>query len=239
MRSASSQYELDGYRPTSGEPMRTSPKADPHRLPSRAGSLALVGGALALDLANTSSGRGTAGHQEHLRDFDTVMQWVEHARVLAPDACAAIRRAAATRPQWRRAFFLRLLEIRELIFAIATALADRRPIPEKLRATLTAAHAESLRSAAIKLREGAYMWTWDSRHDMQAAILGPITLSALTLLMEKDLSRTKRCAGLECGWLFFDTTKNKGRRWCEMSVCGNRAKVRAARARRRKRAPVG
>src|SRR5262249_52390983 len=143
---------------------------------------------------------------------------------------------AATRPQWRRAFLLRLLEIRELIFAIATALADRRPIPDRLRAALTDAHAESLRSAAIRMREGAYMWSWDPRRDMQAAILGPITLSALTLLMEKDLSRTKRCAGLECGWLFFDTTKNKGRRWCEMSVCGNRAKVRAARARRRKRA---
>ena len=52
--------------------MSASRKADPHRLPSRAGSLALVDGALALDLTNTSSGRGTAGHQEHLRDFDTV-----------------------------------------------------------------------------------------------------------------------------------------------------------------------
>jgi predicted RNA-binding Zn ribbon-like protein len=66
-----------------------------------------------------------------------------------------------------------------------------------------------------------------------AAFLGPITLSALTLLMEKNLLRTKRCAGQECGWLFFDTTKNNRRRWCEMRVCGNRAKVRAARQRQR------
>jgi predicted RNA-binding Zn ribbon-like protein len=85
----------------------------------------------------------------------------------------------------------------------------------------------------MRMREGAYIWTFDPRRDIRAAILGPITLSALTLLMEKDLSRTKRCEGLECGWLFFDTTKNKRRRWCEMRVCGNRAKVRAARARKR------
>jgi predicted RNA-binding Zn ribbon-like protein len=199
--------------------------------PSRAGSLELVGGALALDLTNTSSGRGTPGHQEHLRDFDTVMQWVAHARILTPRDCAYIRTAAAARPRLARDCFARVLEIRELIWTIATALAEQRPVPEKLRAALTAAHAESLRSAEIKMREGAYIWTWDPRRDMQAAILGPITLSALTLFMEKDLSRTKRCAGLECGWLFFDTTKNKRRRWCEMSVCGNRAKVRAARAR--------
>ena len=207
-------------------------QSQPTERPSRAGSLDLVGGALALDLTNTSSGRGTPGHQEHLRDFDTVMQWVAHARILTPGDCAYVRSAAASRPKLARAFFKRLLEIRELIWMIATALAERRPVAEKLRGALTAAHAESLRHAEIKMRDGVFIWVWNPRHDIQAAILGPITLSALTLLMEKDLSRTKRCAGQECGWLFFDTTKNKRRRWCEMRVCGNRAKVRAARARR-------
>jgi predicted RNA-binding Zn ribbon-like protein len=218
--------------------MRPARKPQPFALPSRAGSLDLVGGELALDLTNTSSGRGTPGHQEHLRDFDTGMQWIAHARIVTPRDCAYIRTAAASRPKWARALFERLLEIRELIWTIATALAEHRPVAEKLRAALTAAHAESLRFAEIKVRDGAHIWSWNPRRDIQAAILGPITLSALTLLMEKDLSRTKRCAGLECGWLFFDTTKNKRRRWCEMRVCGNRAKVRAARA-RRKRAGSG
>ena len=86
----------------------------------------------------------------------------------------------------------------------------------------------------MKMRLGSYIWVWDPRRDIQAAILGPITLSALTLLMNKDLLRTKRCAGQECGWLFLDTTKNNRRRWCEMRVCGNRAKVRAARERQRR-----
>ena len=160
------------------------------------------------------------------------MQWVAHARILTPGDCAYIRTAAASRPKLARAFFERLIEIRELIWMIATSLAEQRPVAEKLRASLTAAHAESLRHAEIKMREGVFIWVWDPRRDIQAAILGPITLSAMTLLMETDLLRTKCCAGLECGWLFFDTTKNKRRRWCEMRVCGNRAKVRAARARK-------
>ena len=50
------------------------------------------------------------------------------------------------------------------------------------------------------------------------------TLSALTLLQQADLTRVKQCQGEKCGWLFFDATKNKSRRWCEMEVCGNRAK---------------
>jgi len=34
------------------------------------------------------------------------------------------------------------------------------------------------------------------------------------------------CPGEGCGWLFFDTSKNRSRRWCAMEDCGNRAKAR-------------
>ena len=57
----------------------------------------------------------------------------------------------------------------------------------------------------------------------------------MTLLSGSDLSRIKQCPGDHCGWLFFDTTKNKNRRWCEMEVCGNRAKQRRLRRRQRPR----
>ena len=213
--------------------MRRARKPQAFSLPSRAGSLDLVGCELALDFTNTSSGRGFLSHQENLRDFDTIMQWVEHARVMAPSDCTYVRTTVAKRPKLGRVVFEQALKIRELIWTIGTALAEQRPVSEKSRASLTAAHAESLRFAELKMRDGTYIWTWDPRRDVQGAILGPITLSALTLLMEKELSRTKRCAGMECGWLFFDTTKNGRRRWCEMRVCGNRAKVRAARAKQK------
>src|ERR1700716_438588 len=108
--------------------MRRARKSQPFERPSRAGSLDLVGGALALDLTNTSSGRGTPGHQEHLRDFDTVMQWVAHARILTPGDCVYILTPAASRPKLAREGFTLLLEIRELIWMIATALAEQRPV---------------------------------------------------------------------------------------------------------------
>ena len=202
--------------------------------PSRAGSLDLVGGELAWDFTNTSSARGLPAHQEHLRDFDTLMQWVEHARVMPPSDCAHIRAALSGHPRRARRLFERALELRELIWMIGTALAEQRPVAARLLDLLSAAHAENLRHAEMRMRLGSYIWVFDPRRDILAAILGPITLSALTLVMEKDLLRTRRCAGQECGWLFFDTTKNNRRRWCEMRVCGNRAKVRAIRDRQRR-----
>ena len=44
--------------------------------------------------------------------------------------------------------------------------------------------------------------------------------------------RLKICPADECGWAFFDASKNQSRNWCEWG-CGNRAKTRNYRARRR------
>ncbi len=65
------------------------------------------------------------------------------------------------------------------------------------------------------------------------AALGPIALAAVRLFTEGDFHRIRECGGHACGWLFYDRSKNNRRRWCEMEVCGNRAKQRRLAARRR------
>ena len=44
-------------------------------------------------------------------------------------------------------------------------------------------------------------------------------------------SRLKICPADDCRWAFYDTSRNKSKRWCSMEVCGNRNKVRAYRDR--------
>lgn len=57
------------------------------------------------------------------------------------------------------------------------------------------------------------------------------------LLMVRDAQRDgtwpllKACANDECQWAFYDKSRNHGGTWCEMSVCGNKLKNRAFRAR--------
>ncbi|WP_317231307.1 CGNR zinc finger domain-containing protein, partial [Clavibacter sp. MX14-G9D] len=43
--------------------------------------------------------------------------------------------------------------------------------------------------------------------------------------------RIRRCSAEDCTVLYLDTTRSGTRRWCSMRRCGNRAKVRAHRAR--------
>ena len=48
--------------------------------------------------------------------------------------------------------------------------------------------------------------------------------SALRLVASPETERLKICPN--CEWLFIDRSKNRSRTWCDMSVCGNRAKAR-------------
>ena len=45
--------------------------------------------------------------------------------------------------------------------------------------------------------------------------------------------RLKACPREDCMWAFFDHSKNRSGRWCKMETCGNLAKARAFRERRR------
>ena len=47
--------------------------------------------------------------------------------------------------------------------------------------------------------------------------------------------RLKACPAEACGWVFYDRSRNRSGRWCDSTVCGNRAKTRAYRRRRRAR----
>ncbi len=48
--------------------------------------------------------------------------------------------------------------------------------------------------------------------------------------------RAKACRADDCQWAFYDRSRNRSGTWCEMAVCGNRAKVRNYRDRRAERA---
>jgi predicted RNA-binding Zn ribbon-like protein len=60
-----------------------------------------------------------------------------------------------------------------------------------------------------------------------AAVLAPIAESAAWLLEHGDRTLIRRCENGACVRFFYDTTKNRRRRWCSMDGCGSRAKAAA------------
>jgi predicted RNA-binding Zn ribbon-like protein len=53
------------------------------------------------------------------------------------------------------------------------------------------------------------------------------------LLAGDDAGRIKVCDNEECRFAFYDGSRNRSRRWCSHTTCGNRNKVQAFRARQR------
>lgn len=66
------------------------------------------------------------------------------------------------------------------------------------------------------------------------AVAGLARLLAFVARASSDGSwaRTKACQADDCRWAFYDHSRNRSGRWCDMAVCGNRQKVRSYRGRR-------
>ena len=67
-----------------------------------------------------------------------------------------------------------------------------------------------------------------------AHVLGETAASFVELLATGDPTRIKVCANRDCGWFVYDESRNRSRRWCESTGCGNLMKVRRYRQRHRR-----
>jgi predicted RNA-binding Zn ribbon-like protein len=59
------------------------------------------------------------------------------------------------------------------------------------------------------------------------AALGAIFAIVARAMINGSWQRLKACPGRHCGWVFYDSSRNKSARWCSMQVCGDREKSRA------------
>jgi predicted RNA-binding Zn ribbon-like protein len=60
-------------------------------------------------------------------------------------------------------------------------------------------------------------------------VLGELVAIAYEALRDGSWSRLKPCRN--CGYLFWDASRNRSAAWCSMQLCGNRLKVRRHRRR--------
>src|SRR5262249_53968457 len=88
--------------------------------------------------------------------------------------------------------------------------------------------------ACVELRftDGRLHFVPERGGGVQAALGLVLALTAQAML-EGTWSRLKVCPGDDCGWAFYDHSRNQTGRWCSMSVCGGRAKARSHYRRRR------
>ena len=116
--------------------------------------------------------------------------------------------------------------IRALLFANSGVHPDRAAIA-RLNAGLSGA------SVVTRLDIGAPPEFVAPDHGLDGA-LGLIASSVAVAQLEGRFERLKACPGPECGWAFYDHSRNLAGTWCSMSICGARVKARHYRQRRRR-----
>jgi predicted RNA-binding Zn ribbon-like protein len=181
----------------------------------------LAGGHVALDFVNTASGRSVGPLREKLVTYPDLVTFAERVEIVDERQGRRLRKSASDSPRRAEAVLERAHALREAVYRVFTgsdASGDDLALVSK-EAGLAAAQRHLAGSS------GGYTYAWPKTDDPER-VLWPVALAAAELLTSSERERVKECAADNCNWLFLDMSRNRSRRWCDMKVCGNRAKAR-------------
>ena len=186
----------------------------------------MVASNLALDFTNTVGGRKHGSMANYLDSYQDVIGWSRQAGTLTAREAERLLEEAEEDPSGASEALRKAIALREAIYRIFSAVAAGNEPSEEDLTTLNALLSEAMSHSRVVARKGGFKWEWLGGDYELESVLWPVARSAAELLTSGDLSRVRECSGETCGWLFVDTSRNRSRRWCDMSDCGNRAKVR-------------
>jgi len=188
------------------------------------------GGRVCLDFTNTLRYRWRTAPEETLRNPGDLVLWLQQAGLLAPGIQAPGTATVLTSAR----------RLRETVDRAVLAVADGR-LPTPIDVTLLN------RSAAQAPRPALQIAVTDGRLEPAgtasfatdaSAALALIAQDAVDLLLSAEIRRVRVCGADDCALRFVDRSPARNRRWCSMSRCGNRTKVRLHQARARRSEPT-
>lgn len=187
----------------------------------------LSGGALALDFANSIEKRPLPQPVELLNGYSDLIAWAVQAGIVDRRRVERLRASAQLRARDARHVFLRALRLREAIFRVFSAIAGGRHVDSADLDTIRREALAAYQHSRLARNGGAFQWEFAGDREALGSVLWPIAKNAVELLADSEsLAAVRECASDRCAWLFFDRSRNRTRRWCDMRVCGNRAKSR-------------
>lgn len=191
-----------------------------------------------LDFVNSLDHRfRKEGPKEWLENYGDLLRFAEESKIIMPHQ--ARRLAHAVRSDAGARALLSARELREAIAGICYAVVDEEaPNPGDVRVLERHFHNANQhrdlqwqRPGKAEDERARLKWDW-GRFETDANFpVWILTEAAVNLLTSDQMPLVKACGAETCRWLFLDTSKNHTRRWCNMSLCGNRAKARRFQAR--------
>ncbi|GIF72405.1 CGNR zinc finger domain-containing protein [Asanoa siamensis] len=182
----------------------------------KGGSFFFDAGATCLDFAHTG-GEGHYAVFESLHEPADLAAWLA-AEPLGVHVTVPVSTADLTAAK----------RLRQAIWVAAHDRAAGRPLSPAAVETVNRAAAPAPLLPHLTA-DGAAAWTPPVR---ATQALSSLAREMIDLLSGPLAGRFRECASDNCPLVFVDSSRPGARRWCAMERCGNRAKLRALRARR-------
>jgi len=178
----------------------------------------LLGGRLCLDFLNT-----TPSHAE--LSWEGLIALLEATRIVSAERGAQLLALPQSDPQAAGGLLLKARRLSSSTRKAFTAMHRKQkiagewvePVNEILR--ITEGHDELI------FEDGAWRMEFVAREGGLDWLLAAIARSAAELVAEGSRAPLRLCANPQCGLFFYDKSRTHRRRWCSMSLCGNRSKV--------------
>lgn len=183
-------------------------------------TLRFVGGRLALDFVNIVPRNGKLS-------WNQLIAFLESARIVTPERGGELLALSRSDPQAAESLLRKAQRIAAALRLAFEAILHRQrvlqewiePVNEILR--ITEGHDELVATDSeweiqFVASESGLEW-----------LLAAVARSAAEIIAEGPRARLRLCANPRCGLFFYDTSRTHRRRWCSMTVCGNRHKVAA------------
>ena len=171
-----------------------------------------------------------------LDDGEGLLDWLAQAGLVPTDALDALRARATPAELDKVADQARAL--REWFRGFVRAHMGRPLAPEALRelGPLNRLLERDETFSRISRGDGGRLELRATRRwRSPESLLAPIGEALARFVCEEDFADVRACEGHSCTLIFSDHTRRRGRKWCSMAICGNRAKQAAHRDRLRNR----
>ncbi len=189
---------------------------------------------MCLDFINTLDDRFSDEPHELLKSYVDLARFGEDTGILTDLQLDRLFACSAQHPEEAQRALASAIQLREAMSEIFYALARKKPMPAPALVTLNQHVQEASQHLQLVPAKSHFEWKFDSpMHDLYTP-LWPIARDAAELLASDHLEFVRPCASKTCEWLFLDESKNHRRRWCDMTKCGNRAKVKRFYTRQKK-----
>jgi predicted RNA-binding Zn ribbon-like protein len=186
---------------------------DIHDLPEDRDGFRFRGGCNAIDLPATLQARLGASPRELLNSPDDLARWLVSAGM------------AGTAPKTTPKDLASARALREAIYVLAGGRRGEEAEPaRKTLNQIAAGH------AAVPLLQPDGTMRLEGT---AGALLVTLAREAVQLFGSEAAALVRQCQSPTCTLYFIDTSRRGDRRWCSMSACGNKAKVREFRRRQR------